>query len=81
MAAERRIYSDRALTQLPRLLSLQDRNPFSPTYGCFNREFWLNKTLDFPSAIAQFGLHSLSLVYTHPFPDNVYYKQKKILDL
>jgi len=80
VAAERRIYSDRALTQLPRLLSLQDRNPFSPTYGCFNREFWLNKTLDFPSAIAQFGLHSLSLVYTHPFPDNVYYKQKKILD-
>ncbi len=78
--ASRNIYSDRALAQMPRLLSLQDRNPFSPTYGCFNREFWLNKTTDFPSAIAQFGVHSLSLAYANPFPNNIYYRQKKILD-
>lgn len=80
MTAMRSVYSERALAQIPRLLSLEDRNPFSPTYGCFNREYWLNKTLDFPSAIAQFGVHSLSLVYANPFPNNMYYKQKKILD-
>lgn len=75
----RRAYSDRALAQVPRLLSLQDRNEFSRTYGCFNREYWLCRTLDFPSSIAQFGVHSLALAYTQPFPDNPYYKQPKIL--
>ena len=29
---------EKALSQIPRLLSLQDRNEFSRTYGCFNRE-------------------------------------------
>lgn len=81
MQAQRSIYSERALAQIPRLLSLEDRNPFSPTYGCFNREYWLNKTTDFPSAIAQFGVHSLSLVCANQFPNNIYYRQKKILNL
>lgn len=80
MSELRNIYSQKALSQIPRLLSLQDRNPFSSTYGCFNREYWLNKTTDFPSAIAQFGVHSLALVYANPFPNNIYYGQKKILD-
>jgi hypothetical protein len=73
------IYAEKALAQIPRLLSLQDRNEFSPTYGCFNREYWLCKTVDFPSAIAQFGVHSLALVYTHAMPGNIYYQQPKIL--
>jgi hypothetical protein len=75
----RRAYSDRALAQVPRLLSLQDRNEFSRTYGCFNREYWLCRTLDFPSSIAQFGVQSLALAYTQPFPDNPYYQNPKIL--
>ncbi len=77
--ALRRAYSDRALAQIPRLLSLQDRNEFSRTYGCFNREYWLCRTVDFPSSIAQFGVHSLALAYTQPFPDNPYYRSPKIL--
>jgi len=80
MQASKNIYSEMALAQMPRLLSLEDRNPFSPTYGCFNREYWLNKTTDFPSAITQFGVHSLSLVYANHFPENIYYRQRKILD-
>lgn len=77
--ALRRAYSDRALAQIPRLLSLQDRNEFSRTYGCFNREYWLCRSVDFPSSIAQFGVHSLALAYTQPFPDNPYYRSPKIL--
>lgn len=76
----RDIYVQKAISQIPRLLSLQDRNPFSPTFGCFNREYWLCKTLDFPSAIAQFGVHSLALVYANDFAGNIYFKNKKILE-
>ncbi|MBD3336323.1 MAG: hypothetical protein GF355_12485 [Candidatus Eisenbacteria bacterium] len=77
--ALRRVYSDLALRQIPRLLSLTDREEFSPTYGCMDREYWLCRTTDFPSAIAQFGVQSLALVYAHDFPDNPYYRQPKIL--
>ena len=43
------LYLEQALSQFPRLLSLQDRNQFSPTYGSFNRLYWLDKALDFPA--------------------------------
>ncbi|MCB9465245.1 MAG: hypothetical protein H6682_16285 [Candidatus Eisenbacteria bacterium] len=76
----RDVYARRGLSQIPRLLSLQDRNEYSKTYGCFNREYWLCRTLDFPSAIAQFGVHSLALAYTTPMPDNPYYRQPKMLN-
>ncbi len=75
----RRAYADRGLAQIPRLLSLEDRNEFSRTYGSFNREYWLCRSVDFPSSIAQFGVHALALAYTQPFPDNPYYRNPKIL--
>lgn len=75
----RDVYAVKGLSQIPRLLSLQDRNEFSRTYGCFNREFWLCRTTDFPSSIAQFGTHSLALAYATPFPDNPYYQTPKML--
>ena len=75
----RRVYSDLALRQIPRLLSLTDRDEFSPTYGCMDREFWLCRTTDFPSAIAQFGVQSLALVYNREFPGNPYHRQPKVL--
>lgn len=76
----RNIYALKAVTQIPRILSLEDRNPFSRTYGCFDRRFWLDKVADFPTALAQFAVHSLALVYTHPFPQSIYYRQPKIRD-
>jgi len=75
----REIYAAKALAQVPRLLSLEDRNPFSPTYGCCDREFWLCRSTDFPNAILQFGLHALALAWRHPMPGNIYYQNEKIL--
>jgi hypothetical protein len=73
------IYAEKALSQIPRLLSNQDRNPFSPTYGCFNREYWLNRTRDFPDGIAQYGTLSLALIWAHKFPDGEkYYRNDEI---
>ena len=48
----RSVYLEQALSQMPRLLSLQDRNSCSPTYGSFQRLYWLDKSIDFPDAMA-----------------------------
>ncbi len=76
----REIYSQSALDQIPRILGNLDRNPFSPSYGCFHRDYWLDKTSDFPDAVRQFGAHALALVYANEMPNNIYYKNPKILD-
>ncbi|MBD3268134.1 hypothetical protein GF373_15835, partial [bacterium] len=78
--ALRDIYAQKALSQIPRLLSSQDRNRFSPTYGCMNREYWLCRSTDFPNSITQFGTHALALAYSHKMPGNPYYQHPKILE-
>ena len=45
----RDLFAQEALKQIPKLLTLLDRNPHSPTYGCFDRNFWHYKIIDFPS--------------------------------
>jgi len=79
MTILRNEYAKRAINQIPRLLSMQDRNPYSKTYGCFDRMYWLDKAIDFPSAIMQFAVQSLALVYSEKFPNNPYYKNDNIL--
>ncbi|MBU0766638.1 hypothetical protein KKF55_02555 [Patescibacteria group bacterium] len=74
----RDVYAQKALSQIPRLLSLQDRNAYSPTYGCFKRTYWLDKTVDFPDALPQFGVLSLALAYHHDMPSNQFKDQEKI---
>lgn len=80
MSADKNIYAIKALSQIPRLLGNMDRNVFSPTYGCCHRDYWLDKTSDFPDAVRQFSLHALALVYTYEFPDNPYQGHAKIRD-
>lgn len=76
----RDVYAQKAVSQIARLLGNQDRNPFSPTFGCFHRDYWLDKTSDFPDAVRQFGVQSLALVYTFDFPGNIYKGKDKIKD-
>jgi hypothetical protein len=76
----RDVYAQKALGQIPRILSNQDRTPTSPTYGCLHRDYWLDKTSDFPDAVRQFAVHALALVYKHEMPGNIYYGNKKVLD-
>ncbi len=76
----RQVYAEKALAQIPRLLGNQDRNPFSPTYGCFHRDYWLDKVSDFPDAVRQFGVHALALVYKHDFPGNIFRGKPKVRD-
>ncbi len=73
-------YAEKALSQIPRLLGNMDRNPFSPTYGCCHRDYWLYKTSDFPDAVRQFAVHALAMVYKFDFPGNIYKGKDKVRD-
>ena len=42
-----------------RLLSEQDRDPYSATLGCFDRRYWAWKMVDFPDATLQRNVASL----------------------
>ncbi len=77
----RRRYSDEALAAIPRLLTLVDRNRYSPTYGCFDRSYWHYRTMDFPCGMSQEFCLPLALAYHHPFPDNPYYKKERLKEL
>jgi len=46
-----------------RLLSEQDRNPYSATYGCFDRRFWGWKLVDLPEATFQRNVYPLAALY------------------
>ena len=76
----RDVYAQKALSQIPRILSNQDRTPSSPTYGCLHRDYWLDKTSDFPDAVRQFAVHALALVYKFEMPGNIYYQSPKVRD-
>ncbi len=61
------------------MLSLLDREPFSPTLGCCDRVYWAWKFTDFPGARFQEALCTLSFLYATDFPENSYYSNPKLL--
>jgi hypothetical protein len=69
-----------AIAQIPKILTLLDRNPHSPTYGCFDRNFWHYKIIDFPSGMAQEFVWPLALAYDTNLPDNPFYRQAVLRD-
>lgn len=74
------MYTTPVLKEIPRLLSWEDREPFSITYGCFDRTYWGWKFTDFPGARFQEGVYALAHLYTTPFENNVYYQQARVLE-
>jgi hypothetical protein len=71
----RDLFAQEAIAQIPKLLTLLDRNPHSPTYGCFDRNFWQYKIIDFPSGMAQEFVFPLALAYDTDSPHNPFYRQ------
>ncbi len=74
----RNLFAREAITQIPKILTLLDRNVHSPTYGCFDRNFWHYKIIDFPSGMAQEFVLPLALAYDTNLPDNPFYQQPVI---
>jgi hypothetical protein len=76
-----RWYSDAVLAQIPRVLTLLDRDPTSPTYGCFDRNYWHYRTQDFPSGMYQELALPLAQVFLQDFPDNPWRGEPRIREL
>jgi hypothetical protein len=76
----RELFAREALAQIPKILTLQDRNAHSPTYGCFDRNFWHYKIIDFPSGMAAEFVWPLALAYSLPIAGNAYFHQQAIKD-
>ena len=62
-----------------RNLTWLDRDPDSPTYGSFDRNFWHYKTSDFNSDILQQGIYTLITLYKNEIPNN--YNKNKLKNL
>ncbi len=75
------LYAEAGLRYLPNILTMLDQNPFSPTFGCGDRQYWLYKTVDFPCGMYGEFCLPLALAYTHPFPKNHYYGQPRMREL
>jgi hypothetical protein len=74
-------YLTAALADIPRLLGAIDRNPYRPTYGCLDREFWHYRTAAFPSQMYQEGVLALALVYATELPGNRWYRDGRVREL
>ena len=74
----RDFFAREALAQIPKILTLQDRNAHSSTYGCFDRNFWHYKIIDFPAGMAAEFVWPLALAYSLPIEGNPYYQQPAI---
>ena len=77
---DQKVYLEKVIKEIPRLLSMQNRNPSSKTFGSFDRIYWMDKATDFPSGLAQFGVLPLTYIYCHKLPGlESYFKNKKLL--
>lgn len=47
-------------SQVPRLLTQLNRDPDSPTFGCFDRNYWHYKIRDFSSSVLQQSVYALT---------------------
>lgn len=72
------IYLRIALSHAPRIISLLNRRIGSRTYGCFDRNYWHYNLIDFPCTRFQEASLTLSLLYSHSYPNNIYFKNEKI---
>jgi len=73
------VYWPIARREVDRVLSFEDREPHSGTYGCFDRVHWCWKFTDFPGARFQEGAFTLSWLFTSPMA-NATYGNPRILD-
>lgn len=79
--ALRQCYAAAGLAMIPRLLGAIDRNPYRPTYGCLDRQFWHYRTSGFASEMYQEGVLPLALVYATPLPGNRWYGNRRVAEL
>jgi hypothetical protein len=74
------VYLAEVLEAAPRLLSMLDREPHSPTSGCFDRDHWGWKFRDFPITMLQIAHYPLAQLWALKAPDNPYHQNPRLLE-
>jgi len=77
----RNLYLCVALGDVPRLLGAVDRNPYRPTYGCLDRQYWHYRSSGFPSQVYQEGALPLALLYATKLPGNRWHEDARVREL
>ncbi len=80
-AGHRDWYLFEAVRGVPRILQMLDRNPFSPTHGCFDREHWHYRTADFPCGMNEEFVLVLALAWATEHPQNPFFKNPRLREL
>lgn len=78
---EDNIYLEHSFNEMERLLGLVDKNPLSPTFGCFDKSFWHHRFTDFPSSARQQAVLCLAYFYTWNSNINPYFQSPQIFSL
>ena len=73
-------FTKMALQSMHRVFNLMDRNSFSKTFGCFDKNYWHFKTKDFPSSSHQMGVEFLARLWNLSSEENPYYRHPQILE-
>ncbi len=73
------VYFKVIIDEIPRLLGLLDKNPISPTFGSFDRNYWHYNISDFSCARFQEATLTLALLYLLNYDNNPYYNSEDIL--
>ena len=68
------------LSQVPRLMALQDRDPDSPMRGCMHPAYWRDKSSDVADMRRQEAALALAWAWKHPFPDNPWQGSHEVLN-
>ena len=80
LIGRKEVYLKEILAQAPRIIGLQCRVPSMKPYGCFDRPYWNYGDYGTPRARRQEGVLTLALLYTIEHEDNVYYRNRMILE-
>lgn len=74
-------YADAFIKSQNRLLNLLNKNPASITYGCFDRNYWLHRKVDFPSSTAQLSVLSFAYFYQYKLTEqNLFYQNSNVFN-
>lgn len=75
-----KLYSKHLSSGIPRALTELDRDPFSFTYGCFDREYWAWSTKDFSNFDLQRAIYPLTCAYLNSFDGNSWHQESRVRD-
>lgn len=73
------LYFNAVRSDLDRLLAQLDRDPHSPTSGCFDWKYWHDRIVDTPSLHDQEAVYVLALLYSQPYEDNPFFGNALLL--